>query len=119
MRPIRHRRPLHLQRVEIGLVRHVIVGVGLRPDHVAGLEVDKFVRAGADGFQVGRCVARLGAREVGKEMLRNEHAARADESIRPERCRLGEEDADRKVVHLFHLDVFVGSDADGSGRRVR
>src|SRR3989440_5999437 len=43
--------------------------------HVARLEVDELVRAGADGLQIGRCVARLAADVVRVEVLRNDHAA--------------------------------------------
>ena len=81
---------LHLDGVEVRPVGHVVVGVDLAADHVARLEVDELVGAGADRLQVGRRVARLGADVVGEQVLRDDHAARADEGVGPERRRLGE-----------------------------
>ena len=50
---------LHLDRVEVRPVRHVVVGIDLAADHVARLEVDEHVGAGADRLEVGRRLARL------------------------------------------------------------
>ena len=39
---------LHLDRIEIGAVRHVVVGIDLAADQIARLELDELVGAGAD-----------------------------------------------------------------------
>ena len=109
---------LHLDRVEIGPVRHVVVVVDLAAHHVARLEVDELVGAGADRLEVGRGVARLRADVVGVQVLRDDHAAHADESIGPERRRLVEQDAHRVAVDLLDLAVLVAADGGGGGRRV-
>ena len=79
--------------VEVRPVGDVVVGIELAPDDVARLEVDEPVGPGADRLEVGRRVARLGADVVGEQVLRDDHAARADEGVGPERRRLGEADA--------------------------
>jgi hypothetical protein len=44
---------LHLDGVEEGAVRHVVVRVQLAADDVPGLEVHEPIRAGTDGLEVG------------------------------------------------------------------
>ena len=51
----------HFEGVEVRPVRHVIVRIDLATDEVARPEIDENVGAGADGFQVSRRIARLGA----------------------------------------------------------
>ncbi len=51
-------------------------------------------------------------------MFRNDHAARADEGIGPERRRLRKPDDHREVVDLLDLEVLVAADRDGGGRRI-
>ena len=107
---------LHLERVEVRPVVHVVVRVDDARHHVARLEVLEHVGAGADRLEVGRRVARLGAHVVGVQVLGNDHALGADEGERPERRRLVEQHLDRVVVDLLDLDVLVGG---AGGRRRR
>ncbi len=86
---------LHLDGVEVRPVRHVVVRIEFAAHHVARLEVDEPVRAGADRLEVRRRVAGFCARVVGVEVFRNDHAAHADEGVGPERRRLVEQDAHR------------------------
>src|SRR5436190_1562917 len=90
-------------------VLEVIFGVDFAAQHVARLEVDELVRASADRLQVGRRVAGFCAAMVRKQMLRDQHAARADEGIRPERRRLVEQHFDREVVEFFAFEILVGA----------
>ena len=106
---------LHLDRIEEGLVADMIFWIDLTPHHVARLEFDKAVGAGADRLQVGRRLARFRALEVREQVLGDQHAARANKGVGPEGCRLGEADRDREVVDLLDLDVLVA--ADGHGRQ--
>ena len=102
-------------RVEVGAVRHVIVGVEFAADLIARLELDELVGAGADGRQIGRGVAGLGTLEVGEQMFRQDAAIGPDEGVGPERGRLVEHDADRQIIDLFHGEVAVDADADRRG----
>jgi hypothetical protein len=51
-------------------------------------------------------------------MFRDDHARRADESVRPERRRTCEVDANGKQIDLFDLDVLVGANCRGGSCRV-
>ena len=93
---------LHLDRVEKRAVRHVVVRVDLAAHHVARLEVDELVRAGADRLQVGRRVARLRADVRCEHVLRDDHALGRDKERGPERRRLRERDPDRERIDLRH-----------------
>ena len=109
---------LHLDRVEMRLVVHVVVRIDHAGDHVARLEVLEHVGAGADRLEVGRRVARLGAHIVGIQVLGDDHALGADEGVGPERRRLVELDAHRVVVDLLDDDVLEVGDGDRGGCRV-
>ena len=52
-------------------------------------------------------------------MLRDDHAADSDESVGPERRRLGEHDAHCLSVDLLDLDVLVAADGGCGGRGIR
>ena len=106
---------LHLDRVEVGTVGHVVVGIELAADQVARLELDEFVGAGADGLEVVRRLAGLGALVVREQMLRDDAAVGPDKGIGPERGRLVEQDADGEVIDLFDGDVAVDADGDRRG----
>ena len=97
-----------------GRLGDVIVGIDFALDDVTGLEIDKAVGAGADRLQVGRRIARFGARIISKQVLGDHHAACADKRIRPERRRLGKVDDHRVVVNLLDLDVLVAANGRGS-----
>src|SRR5215207_4987960 len=109
---------LHLDGVEMRLVRLVIVGVDLAAHHVAGLEVDELVRPGADRLEVRRRVARFVAAVGVEQVLRDEHAAGADEGVGPERRRLFERHLDAVAVELLDLAILVAADRRGSDGRV-
>jgi len=96
----------------------VVVGVDLAADDVTGFEVDKQIGAGADRGQVGRRLARVGALELLEQMFRDDHAARPDKRVRPERRGFLEFDLDRVVVDFRNLDVLVGADGRRRGRGV-
>src|SRR5204863_9459693 len=68
---------LHLDRVEIGPVRQVVIRIALARHEIARFEVDKFVGAGADRLQVRRRVARGAAFVIFEQMLRDDHATLA------------------------------------------
>src|SRR5215207_183607 len=85
---------LHLDGVEMRLVRLVIVGVDLAAHHVARLEVDV------------------------EQVLRDQHAAGADEGVGPERRRLLERHLDAVAVELLDLAVLVAADRRRGDRRV-
>ena len=106
---------LHLDRVEVGAVRHVVVGIELAADDIARLELDEFVGAGADGGEVVRGLAGLGAFIFREQMFRDDAAGGADKGVGPERRRLLEQDADREVVDLLDGDVAVNADGHGGG----
>src|SRR4029453_4153057 len=80
--------PLHLDRVEVRPVGQVEIRIELAPHEVAWRKRDKPIRTGADRLEVGRCIARLVPFVSFEQVLGDEHSARADESIRPERRRL-------------------------------
>ena len=82
---------LHLERVEVGAVRHVVVGIELAADEIARLELDEFVGTGADRGEVVRGLAGLGAFIFREQMFRDDGAGGADKGIGPERRRLLEE----------------------------
>ena len=105
----------HFDRVEVGAVRHVVVGIEFAADEVARLELDELVGAGADGRQIVRGLAGLGALVVGEQMFRQNAAIGPDEGVGPERGRLVEHDADREIIDLFDGDVAVDADAHGRG----
>ncbi len=109
---------LHLDRVEIGAVRHVIVRVDLAADDVARLEVDEHVRTGADRREICRRLARAGALVLFEQVLRDDRVARADKRVGPERRRLFEVDLDRQVVDFGNLDVLIGADRRRRGGRI-
>ena len=109
---------LHLDRVEIGPVGQVVIRVALARHEIAGLEVDKFVGAGADRLQIGRRVARGAALVILEQVLRDDHAALADKGVGPERRRLGEANANGMGVDFLDLDVLVAADRRRRGRRV-
>ncbi len=109
---------LDLERVEMRLVGDVVVGVALAGEDVAGLELGEPVGAGADGLQVRRSLARLGALELAEMMLGQNLADGADEGVGPERGRILEDHLDRQVVDLLDLDVLVGAGGVGRGRRI-
>src|SRR5439155_222180 len=75
---------LHLELVEEGPVRHVVVWIELRPDDVAWLEVHEAEGAGADGLQIVRRLARLVALVRLEQMLRDDLPVRPTEGRRPE-----------------------------------
>ena len=109
---------LHLQRVEVRAVRHVVVGKELAADHVARLELDEFIGTGADRGEVVRRLAGFGAFIFREQMFRDDAAGGADKGVGPERRRLLEDDADGEVVDLLDGDVAVNADGDGGGGRV-
>ncbi len=109
---------LDLDRVEMRLVLDVIVGIALRADHVARLELDEPVRAGADRLQIARRFARLRADIVAEMMFRQDQPDRSDERIGPERRRGLEDHLDGMVVDLLDLDVLVGARGVGRGREI-
>jgi hypothetical protein len=109
---------LHLDAVEIGPVLHVVVHVDFAGDHVARLEVLELVGSGADWLEVGRRVARFVAGIVGEQVLGQDHAARADKGVGPERRRLRELHHHRVGVDLFDRHVLVGGVGRRGGRRV-
>ena len=109
---------LDFQRVEMRPVGDVVVGVALGQHHVARLEIDEHVGAGADRLQIGRRVARFAADVIRKQMFWEDHAVGADKGIGPVRRRLVEEDANGEIVDLFDLDVLVAADRDGRGLRL-
>jgi len=94
-RPRRHRRRLICKRVEVGTVRHVVVGLS-SPRIRSPPELDEFVGTGCrpgKGCSAPRGTWRLYIRE---QMFRNDGAGGADKGIGPERRRLLEQDADRE-----------------------
>ncbi|GCC47671.1 hypothetical protein chiPu_0032160, partial [Chiloscyllium punctatum] len=109
---------LHLDRVEEWTVGHVVVGVELATDQIARFELDEFVGAGTDGFQIVGRLAGLAALVVREQMLRNDAAIAPDKGIGPERCRLLEVDADREVVDLLDGQAAVGFNRYRRGRGV-
>ncbi len=109
---------LHFDGVEERAVRLVVIGVQRAAHDVARREVDELVRPGADRLQVVGRLPRLRALVRLEQMLGDDHAARADERIRPERRRLRVLDAHRVGVDGRHFDVLVRADGDRCGRRV-
>src|SRR5262249_53993944 len=110
---------LHLDRVEVRPVGHVIGRVQLAADDIAGLEVDELVRARADRLEVGRRLPRLAALERLEHGLGDDHAAVAAEAVRPERRRVLEGQLDRVAVELVDpRDVLVRADRGGRGRGI-
>src|SRR5262249_34545627 len=111
---------LHLDLVEEGPVRDVIVRVDLTADDIARLEIDKLEGARSHGLEVCRRLARLVALEGLEEVLWNDLAARrATEWRRPERLRRFEDDLHGTAVTLVHPPhVPVRSDGGGGGARV-
>ncbi len=69
-------------------VGDVVVGIELAADHVARLEIDEHVWAGAHRLQIGRRVARFAADVIREQMFWDDHAVGADKGIGPERRRL-------------------------------
>ena len=108
----------HLDGVEVRPVLHVVVRVDLALHHVARLEIDEQIGAGADRRQVRRRLAGLGALVRFEQVLGDHHASGADEGVGPERRRLREFHADRVVVDLDDLHVLVAADGHRGGRRI-
>ena len=98
-------------------VGDVVVGVDFGAQHVARLEIDEHVGAGADRLQIVRRLARLAADIVLEQVFWDDHAVGADKGVAPERRRLGEGDAYGEIVDLLDLDVLVTGDRDR--RRLR
>ena len=109
---------LHLHGVEERLVGDVVVRIDLAGHQVARVERLELERPCAHRFQVGRSVARLAAAVLPEQVLGNDHAVEADEGIRPERCRLGEDHLDGMVVDLLDLDVDIAAGGDRGGRGI-
>ena len=74
---------LHLDRIEVGTVRHVVVGIDFAADEVARLELDEFVGTGADGLEIVRSLAGLGAFVVREQVFREDAADRRRQRHRP------------------------------------
>ena len=107
---------LHLDGVEERAIRHVVVGIDLGPDDVAGLEVDTSIRPRANGPQVRRRFTRATATVRLEHVARNDHADAA-ERRHPERRGRLERELERVAVHsLRALDRLQAHNA-GRGRR--
>src|SRR4029079_345314 len=109
---------LHLDRVEVRAVRHVVVGKDLAADDIPRLELDECVGTGADGGEVVRGFARLSAFIVREQVFRDDGSGGADKGVGPERRRLLEGYADGEVVDFLDGDVAVSADGHGGGGRV-
>ena len=110
---------LHLDPVEEGPVRHVVIGIDLAPDGVAWLEIHEPEGAGADRLEVGGRLARAGAPVRFEQVLGDDHAAEAAERVRPERLRRGEDELHRMAIELLDaLDRAVRAVRDGGGSRI-
>ena len=84
---------LQLDRVEMRPVGHMIGGVALALDQIAGLEIDEPIRTGPHRLQVCRRLARIGA------FIGREHVFGDKQAVRatcPKRCRFLEADAHSK-----------------------
>src|SRR5262249_23307228 len=104
---------LHLDLIEEGPIGHVVGGIELAANDVAGLEVDKPVGSGPDGLQVGRRLARLVTLEDLEEMLGDDHAGRPTEGGRPEGSRRFECELYGVAVELVDPgDIAVLADSD-------
>ena len=92
--------------------------IDLRPYDIAGFEVDELIGARADGLKIGGRIARFVALIGLKQVLGDDHSARADEGIGPEGRGLLELHLDRVIVDLLDLNVLVGRDIIVRGGRV-
>ncbi len=93
----------------------MVVGIEFAADQIARLELDEFVGTGADGREVVRRLAGLGAFIVREQMFRDDGVGRADKGVGPERRRLLEGYADGEVVDFLDGDVAVSADGHGGG----
>jgi hypothetical protein len=107
---------LHLDRVEIWPIGHMIVGITFASDRIAGFEIDEAVRPSADRLQIRRRVARISPLVALEQVLGDDHAVGAS---RPERRRLREVNPHGERIDLFDEGgVLIAADRRGRGLRV-
>jgi hypothetical protein len=111
--------PFELHAIKEGAVAPMVGGIALVQGDIAGLEVDHFVWACADGLQIVGGVAGLGPCVRADQVLGEDLATRPAKGVIPEGRGLGEHHRHRMVVECVDVfDVAVAAAGHRTGGRV-